>query len=231
MFKLELDLVIHFVPPMSEIGDGIHLTRTIEFPFAPYSGLAVHGKELDECPELMGFVLKNVVWDIDRQTFLAETFSVHYGSFFMIADEIRTWVDRGWRLGSYLDAYKAADEAESGEEEETVVIDEGDDDEWDEMERWPTMRPQKRPAHFNKLLRAMVRTMVELRNNEATAYAMAKTQLLFDDQELKTLDSPDKERFKASQNEYWKMPVDQQYAWQDGVKRKYPRLDRLVSEL
>lgn len=62
-FRLELDLVLHFVPPMDERGPGITLTRTLELPFAPYSGLVIYSRRLDSFPDPLGFHLNNVVPD------------------------------------------------------------------------------------------------------------------------------------------------------------------------
>jgi hypothetical protein len=47
MFTLELDLILHYCPPMDEHGGGIHLTRSVELPFAPVCGQLIAGRRLD----------------------------------------------------------------------------------------------------------------------------------------------------------------------------------------
>ncbi len=137
MFKLELDLHLYFDPPMADHGDGIAVTRTIDVPFPPWSGLLVYGRELDECPSPGGWPLKDVTWDVDRGVFLATT-SLHSGGvpMAMIPDVVRAYVDRGWRLGSYMDLYEEPNEDESPEDDDAV---EGGSVDEDEMELWPTM--------------------------------------------------------------------------------------------
>jgi len=79
------------------------------------------------------------------------------------------------------------------------------------------MSPRKRPAHFNKLLRAVVREMAELYNNLPVAYAIDQTKLVFSEEQLKTRDSQAKERFREARYEYERMPQEQQIAWQQRV--------------
>ena len=79
MFRVDLDVSVVFTPPMKEDGPGFVMTRSFELPFPPFDGLSVFGKEWLSFPEPPGLVLKEVGWDIDRQTFLANSSSVHDG--------------------------------------------------------------------------------------------------------------------------------------------------------
>lgn len=226
-FSLELDLILRFMPPMDRIGNGITVTRTIELPFPPYNGLAIYGKGMDDCPDPIGFRLEEVVWDLNRQVFLGKTTMEYATPMATIADDIGTWLQRGWRLGSYLDAYKADDESktegeESSELGETVEVDD------DVMEAWPSMPPRKRPKHFNKVLRAIIRAMAELHNNCAVAYAMWKTQRFFDEEEREGCDSPAAKKFWDAVYAFEAMSLDEQVAWIERVKRTYPRLDQVI---
>ena len=50
MFTLELDLVITYAPPMADRRGGIHLTREVQLPFPPYSGLQMCSGRIDQVP-------------------------------------------------------------------------------------------------------------------------------------------------------------------------------------
>jgi len=230
VFKLELDMSLYYVPPMDEHGAGIVITRTLELPFAPSTGMFLCGTPFSDQPDSMGFKLENVTWDIDRQMFLASTCLFDHGlPIAFIPDVIREWTNRGWRLGSYEDAYEQPEESEPEE-----VEDQGSeevDDEWEEMEHWPSKRPSLRPPEFNKLLRAIVRAMVESRNNLAVAYAIDKTKRFFDESQLKEGDSPAIKKWIAAQREFGTMPWDDQIAWRDRVMKRHPRMDRIVADL
>ena len=227
MFRLELDLRLHFLPLMHVTGRAISVTRTIELPFAPREDLAIAGQQLDECPEPMGFRLKDLTWDMDRKVFLAHTrFLLHDHPIAMIPDEIARWIALGWHLGSLMDAYQDPNQSDS-DDDGTEVVEDGIDD-WEVMERWPSMTPRSRPAHFNKLLRAVVRTMVELDNNVSVAYAIFKTKRFFTETEQKDYDSPAVKQFRKAESEYFAMPFEQQLAWQKRIKRTYPRLKPLI---
>ena len=233
MFKVELDMSLYFVPPMDERGAGIVVTRRLELPFAPSTGLTLCGKLFDDHPDPMGFRLEDVTWDVDRKVFLANTCLIsHDLPIAVIPDTIREWVDRGWQLGSYQDAYVQPEDSEP--EEAVDAEDQGSmdvDDEWDEMERWPTKRPAARPPEFNKLLRAIVRTMAESYNNSAVAYAIDKTKRFFDDSQLKEGDSAAIKKWLAARQEFETMSMDDQIAWRDHVMKRRPRLDRIVAGL
>jgi hypothetical protein len=187
MYKVELDF-LSFDPPMDEHDPSIRLTRTIELPFPAYEGLVIHSRMIDViCDEPLGFVLKNVMWDMDRSVFLATT-SMDSGDtpFDEIPDEIRSWIDRGWRLGSHLDVYpKDMDEPEEAESPGTSVEDDNP-----EAEVTPSQPARRRPARYNKIFRALIRTMAELHNNWSVAYAMYITQQFFTEEERKKPDAP-----------------------------------------
>ncbi|REJ65360.1 MAG: hypothetical protein DWQ31_18350 [Planctomycetota bacterium] len=216
---------------MTENGRGIKLTRTIELPFAPFPGLAIYSNQFDDCPDPMGFVIKELTWDVDRNTFLSSTVLVNHGMpIAEIADELRSWIDRGWRLGSYEDKYGDLHPDVYEDESEDSVADDGTD-EWELMEKYPTMSPRKRPREFNRLMGALVRVMAELDNDSPAAYAMAKTKLYFEDEDKSTQDYPARKKFEDAKREYTDMSFDEQYDWRERVQRTYPRLDRIVEQL
>jgi len=227
VFQLQLDFCLHYIPPMDESGPGILLTRTLELPFPPSPGIALWGKELDQCDEPLGFVLKDLIWDVDRETFLATTYLVsHDLPIATIPDDIRAWMDRGWRLGSYMDAYGTP-----AEEEEEQHSDQEEDDEWEEMEQWPRKRPRARPRHFNRTLMALVRAMAECYNNLPEAYAIHKTKRFFAEDEIANSNSTAAKRYRDARQEYLTMSLDEQLNWREQVTRRCPRLDRIIAAM
>jgi hypothetical protein len=227
MFKLELDLLLYFIPPMDERGQGIRLTRSLELPFPPTNGLHLAGITMDDPPSPLGFRINGVTWDLDRQVFMATTQLIdHNLPIAAIPDEIANWIERGWRLGSYEDAYKQPEETEDDSSEITTES----VDDWDEDDRLPTMNPRSRPRAFNKFFRALVREMARLHNNESAAYAIDRTKMFFDEERLKE-ESKAAIRFRDAQNEFSDMTWDQQYDWREKVLRTHPRLDRIVAEI
>jgi len=231
VFRLELDLALYFVPPMEEYGSGIVVTRTLELPFAPSPSILVWSKEMDECPEPMGFKIGDVVWDMDRQVFLAKTCLTDCGPIAMVPYSIRAWVDRGWRLGSYLDSYPNEEEERETDDVPVEPIPDYVDWDDDEMEEWPTRRPTARPAEFNVVFGALIRTLAELHNNSAVAYAMDKTKVYFTKEQLKESDSKAARRWREREYEFSCMPMGKQIAWRKRVRRKYPSLARIVASL
>ena len=79
MYRVDLDLILRFVPPMSEIGAGIRLTRSFDLPFPPTEQIAMFSKEWEGHEDPFGFALRRVTLDLDRQRFLAETESSFTG--------------------------------------------------------------------------------------------------------------------------------------------------------
>jgi len=235
VFNLELDLSLFFVPPMDEHGRGIMLTRKFELPFPPTEGLSLAGQALNENPTGLGFVLESVTWDVDRQVFLAHTSLVEQGfPIPFIPQSLRSWLDRGWQLGTFEDNYENDEEPEAAEVPEVIdgseQADADDEDSWEAAQKWPSMSPSLRPKHVTRMLRALVREMAESFNNSPTAYAIDQTKMVFSDQELQADDSPLKTRFKDAKWEYQTMPNDQRLAWHERVGRSYPKLARLVAE-
>jgi hypothetical protein len=230
VYRLELDLLLSFVPPMEEHARAICLTRTLELPFPPWDGLILTSEALNGRPDPMGYVLKEVTWDMDSQVFLAKTqASIHGLPIACIPYDIRDLLDLGWRYGSVADSYGTDDEQDEHVGLDTPT-DEDAEDTWDDEDRLRSMPPRKRPREFNKLFRALVREMASLFNNLPTAFAMDKTKTLFTEEELKKDETPAKKRFKDAITEYYKMSSQQQGDWQDRVIRNNPRLDRIVEE-
>lgn len=228
MFKLELDLSLYYDPPMADSGGGIVMTRTLDLPFAPYEGLAIWVKEIDECPEPLGFKLSEVIWDMGREVFLAKSQLSSSGlPMALIPFEIRGWIDRGWRLGSWMDSYRE-EIAEASDQ-----VSSSDGPRWDdeEIDQWMTRRTTNRPADFNKLFGAMIRTLAELHNNWSVAYAMHRTKLYFDEATVKQEESAAAKRWQDARYEFQGMPIDKQIAWQERVTRKYPSLAEIVANL
>jgi hypothetical protein len=227
MFKLELDLVLHFIPPMDERGQGIRLTRSLKLPFPPTNGLHLAGVAMDDPPSPLGFRINDLTWDLDRQVFMATTQLIdHNLPLAAIPDEIANWIERGWRLGSYEDAYE---QPEATEDDSSEIAAESVD-EWDEDDRLPTMNPRSRPLVFNQSLRALVREMARLHNNEATAYAIDRTKMFFREEQLKG-EPKAAIRFCDARKEFLAMTWDQQCDWREKVLRTHPRLDRIVAEV
>src|SRR5579859_4042726 len=107
MYTVHLDFVLRYLPPMADIGHGIRLTRTFELPFRPTEKMLVFSKEWEGQDDPMGYVLKEVTWDIDRGCFLAETELSSSGvPIALIPLDIQRIVDFGWRFGSFKDRYQ-----------------------------------------------------------------------------------------------------------------------------
>lgn len=238
MFTLELDFIIVYVPPMDEHGRGIHLTRELQLPFAPFDGLQVTSRKLDIAPGPEGFVLKDVIWDADREVFLAHsTLISHDLPMEDIPADLNAWMELGWRLGSYADKYEVSDEDEDEDvesEPESGVKTDGAfpiDDEFEAALARSTLPPRKRSKQLNLVMRALVRTMVEQYNNLDVAYAMDKTKRHFSKQQLEKNDSAAAKQWHDAIREYLNMSWEQQIAWQKRVERTHPRLDKLVEQL
>jgi hypothetical protein len=191
------------------------------------SDMYLTGEAFNDPPSAMGFKLENVTWDTDRQLFLADTQLTEIDlPLALIADEIRAWVDRGWTLGSYEDAYETPDDDDESSEVEPTTDDEIDS--YEQMERLPSLSPRSRPASFNRFLRALVRELAVNYNNLCIAYAIDQTKTFFTDNELKEGESRAKKKFGDAHSRYFKMTPEEQSAWQKRVIRRYPRLDRII---
>jgi hypothetical protein len=232
MFTLLLDIGQVFVPPMKESSNGICLTRKLELPFAPFNGLSLNGAELREVPEWSGHELKDITWDIDRQVFLAKAKLIHVNlPIPYIADEIRSWLNRGWKLGSFEELYEADYEAYLASDETPVKPQEASDGKEaidDNKEQWPSLPPKERPAHFNKLLMALVRQLAVEFSNLPTAYAMDKTKMYFTDEALRETPSPATEKFVAARDNFARLSRREQIDWAMKVAETHPRMDRVL---
>ncbi|HPF41471.1 MAG TPA: hypothetical protein PK093_22775 [Phycisphaerae bacterium] len=225
MYKVNLDLHLKYVPPMSEYGPGIVVTRVLELPFPVSNGIRIHSRLIDECPDPMGFTLEDVVWDMDREVFLAST-SIEYDfPITWIPGELRRWLSRGWKLGSYRDEYPdPLDDDESAEDSTTTeIFDEDFDDDL------PSLPPNRRPREFNLLIKALVRYMVDSLADDETTYAMDKSGRCFTEQEIKDRWN-DKAtcRWRELKMEYNKLSVEERTAWYRRVEA-YPTIDQVVT--
>jgi len=219
MFKLHLDLHLHYVPPMCETGPGVVVTRELQLPFPPHEDLRVFSRSFDECPDPVGFALNEVVWDVDRQVFLAGAYvSNHDLPMAFIADDIRACLDRGWRFGSFCEDYPQPDDMadEPAVGGQAPIAADTDDD----MERLHMLAPQRRPKEFNRLMKALVRHMAETFNNSAVAYAMDKTGRYFSEEDAKGRDTdPAVRRWRDLHYEFSRLASKEQLAWRDRVAR------------
>jgi hypothetical protein len=226
MFLLEVDVSLCFVPPMDEHRPGIMVTRTLELPFPPASGLFITGIAMNGQPLAQGFKLEDVTWDLDRHRFLAATSLTSED--FPIAEIpwlIRDWIERGWRLGSYEDAYEGEVEYQHDPLLIEPIVDIDVEDE-EGAKRWPMMGPRSRPPAFNKFLRALAREMAGLYNNWSIAYAMLRTNTLFTEEQLKHNKSRAAAKFNNARSEFDRMTFDQQYDWRQKVLRRPARRRR-----
>lgn len=151
-YLLELDLHLFFVPLMQEWGDGIVLTRTLALPFLPNGDIAIGGRSIEGDAQPLGYRLKNIVWDVDRNRFVATTTAA------IASGALKS------PIGDDFEACK-------------FKFDWDDDEELCEIETLPA---SKRPHPFNELMSALVRMLFDLGNNEAFAYAMYKTKTYFE---------------------------------------------------
>ena len=230
MFKLNLDVRLYFDPPMADHGKGITVTRELDLPFPPTEGLFLGGVVLNGVPIPLGYKIKEVTWDIDRETFFANSSSslVDF-PIALIPLEIRSWIDRGWRLGSYEDTYEKEDKRVTRFQRKPIACKWDWDDE-DEAEKWQRMRPRSRPENFNKLFKAVVREMALLGNNSAVAYAMYRTHTFFDDTELEKDETPAAKKFKDAKSEFDRMSFDEHYDWCHSIARRCPHLAQFVGQ-
>jgi hypothetical protein len=149
MFKLHLDLEICYSPPMSDGHPGVVLTRSLELPFPAHEGLVLHGAKMDQVTDPpLGIYLREVMWDVDHQVFLARASIVeHDHPMDLIPQHLKSWVARGWRFGSWRDDYVVKDELGSDDVTASIY---GGDDEWErseEMRRAPRRRRTRSTGH------------------------------------------------------------------------------------
>ena len=228
MFKLNVDAALYFVPPMVDNGKGITVTREYQIPFPPTKEIALTGVALNGTVMSLGFMLKDITWDCDREVFFAKIVSAYYGDpIAAIPLEIRLWIDRGWRLGSYEDTYEKEDRRATRHQREPIRCSWNGNDENAAFE-WERVLPSKRPAEFNRLFDAIIREMAVLNNNCDVAYAMRQTHVCMDREEADKADSPIAKKFRDAVSDYRQKGFDCQYAWRHNLMRKCPHLDQFV---
>ncbi len=229
MYRVDVDLVLRFVPPMGDNGQGIRLTRTIELPFPPVEDVAVFSKEWEGIDDPMGYRLKEITWDIDRECFLADTtISITGIPIAFIPREIRMLLDRGWRYGSYSTQYQA--ERHRGLKRTKLRLIRTKKWDEEEAETWETLPNKARPKEFKTILHAILATMAELHNNERVAYAMMRTDGYVDIADDAPVDklSPFEKKFAKAMKEFDAMTPDDQWKWCENVQRRCPRLIDVV---
>lgn len=199
-FRVELDLHLFFVPLMRETGDGITLTRTLDLPFPPNSKIMIGGRSIEgDCIPPLGYGMSDIIWDIDRETFLAKTVTSHHGSpIAFIPSDIETYFQNGWQIGSWQDFYDRDRKCPIGKGLNVGKFDFDWEDE-DELFLLETTGASKRPEQFNLLFSALIRMLFVLRNNEAVGYAMYKSKLFFQDEAHRTPE------FSKLVDEYYRM--------------------------
>ncbi len=229
MFNLELDMVLYFVGPMAENADGIRVTRQFELPFAPTPDVFLSGFALNGDDIAMGYKIEDIHWDIDRAIFFAHTclFS-HDIPLAFIPLEVQSWLDRGWRLGSYEELFGRVDGRSRRRKREPIPYDWDWSLDDDEVNEWPRLSPQKRPPAFNMLLKAIVRELARADNNLATAYAIAKSRRYFTEFELESDNGKSAGMFRDALAKFQQLDFDQQYDWKQRVVRRYPRLEQFI---
>jgi hypothetical protein len=211
---------------MNESGPALVLTRTIALPFAPHPELTIAGRDLDHSPDPLGFRLKELTWDVDRRTFLAHSEIVSAGEIAEIPDEISEWLRLGWKLGSYLDAYRGATPAATPQAGGWAIDADrhgrhGIGSRTSKHRRW-------RKPKDKVVFRAMVRKLVEIRNNLPVAYAMYKTKCFVDNHEEERSGNVAVRRFREAQDTFASLSSVQEEAWRRRVLRSYPTLESLV---
>jgi hypothetical protein len=232
MYTVHLEFVLRYVPPMADNDHGIRLTRSVELPFPPTENMLVFSKEWEGQDDPMGYVLKEVTWDIDRGCFLAETELSSTGvPIALIPREIRRLLDLGWQSGSFKDRYETdRRRAKKRKKLPPLRINDWDDD---EVTPWETAAKKSRQQEFTIVLHALVSTMAELRNNSRVAYAMLKTGGYVD---LSRQSAPDaltdfQRKFAAALDAFDSMTSDQQWDCCESVQRRYPRLNDVVEAI
>jgi hypothetical protein len=232
MYRLELDFVLWFVPPMEDRGDGIRLTRTTEMPFVPAKRIALHSRTWEDIDgEPLGYQLKDIIWDFDRECFLAETHTSATGvPIAMIPHQIADMINCGWRYGSYKEAYST--EAKRGRRHKGLPRLQINDWDWDEAETWETSR-NGRPAEFKTVFQAVVRTMLERYNNLAAAYAMLHTGTYFgiEDDIHAQPQSPGEKKFLAAMREFVDWDSEKKLEWCQLAQTRLPRLIDVVNAM
>ncbi len=217
-YTLELDLHLFFTPLMQNWGHGIVMTRALQLPFPPADKIALGGQSIEgDCLPPLGYRLRNTIWDVDRERFIATTAAdCGGGPLAYIADDIDRHLREGWSIGSWQRHYDKSWTSPIGERFDMSKFDLGLMDE-EELYEFETMPASKRPQPFNELMSALVRLLFNLDNNEAMAYAMYKTKTYFQDEEKQ---SP---KFKDAMRRYEQMTSEERSKVRRNVLRRAAR--------
>lgn len=231
MFRLEIELLLTFDPPMTDGVHGITLFQSFELPFPPTEGLNLTGNVFNPLgPTPEGFCLKEVTWDVDRRVFLAYISLSSLGlPMAHISDDLQMWLDVGWKFGSHEDRYQEPSDSQDQHDDQDEFADTFSAFSDDPIEQMPTLAPRLRPKEFNRLLRAMVRMMAETHNNDWVAFAMYRTQRYFSEDDLKTNNSKSAKAYAEAIEAFSQMSFSEREDWRDKVIKSYPRLDRIFS--
>lgn len=228
-YTVHLDLHSHFQPIMSDHGRGVVLTRQLELPFVPVIGLPLFSRAMDECQEPQGFPISSVIWDLDRQVFLADTGICHADTPPLeIVYWLKEFLGRGWSFGSYRDAYaeKGAAVSESSELGDAELLESELPDEGDDV---LTKGWRKRSPSQNRVLRALIRHAATTFDNEAAAYALDRTGRYFDEYQIenKSLHDKNVRAFLDAKEAYSEMTFAEKDQWRERTRR-YASLEILV---
>lgn len=168
-------------------------------------------------------------WDIDRGIFMGQ---IEMSSLDLpiedIPLDIKSWLELGWRFGSYSERYEQPEEESEDEAEEEDADDAFTDPDFEQQLKQPMLSPRQRSKQLNLVMRAMVRTMAELYNDLHVAYAMDKTKRHFTKQQLEDNKSKEAKAWLDAQDEYNNMSWKKQFEWRERVMKTHPRLDKLA---
>jgi hypothetical protein len=141
----------------------------------------------------------------------------------MVAD----FVARGWRLGSYRDAYEPEQDSVPQPFSRYGPPDDWADAEGSHQECWTG-----RTAKVNRVVRALIRYMVQNYTDERLAYAWDQTGRFFHQHELRGDHENEQKREFAEQ--VWKfeeLTKAERNAWRERVLARYPSLEALAAHL
>lgn len=232
MYTVHVDFVLWFVPPMDDNGHGIRVHRAIELPFPPTSDISVFSKGWEGMEDPMGYHLKEITWDLDKQCFLAETRMSTAGvPIALIPYEVQGLLEQGWTFGGYTDQYRT--ERHRRRKQSALPVLRVSKWDHDEVATWETTRGKSRPKEFSTILHAIIATMAELHNNCGVAYAMSKTQGFVDlpEDTFHKDQSPFQQKFQAAVRAYENWTSDQQWDWCERIQRRYPRLIDVIEAI
>ena len=224
---------------MSQHSRGIILTRSIQLPFPPSGDIAIFGRDLmEDGSEPMGIMLKDIIWDTDRQVFFAKTY-LDDGScpLTMVPQELRRHHEKGWRFGSYVDLYGNPEYKDPPPSEPSSPIpnpsrrDLRENNDSDEMLKW---KPERRSRYFNAVFGAFIRCLAES-FEISTAVAMERTGVYFDEHEVKGTPwkrPPDEVlHWDEIREQFFKTSSRGQMSWRKKLIGKYHSLQALTNAL